>query len=375
MGRGRTGIDGFAEELAMQARYVASRSPPYQRALTVLPEVLAGPPGRFVAAAWAHRRFFAWYERPLLLLAAIRADARAEGPTHPLHAAFAAEPPDPEAVTVPALAAALDGSRERIFDVLGRRDVQTNETSRAVAWLWPAALAGAGGGARPIALADVGASAGLNLVADRLSAPWTFEDGAPVEVARDVRAVARLGLDPAPLDAANEADAEWLRACVWPGETERAARLEAALAAFREARPRPDAPVLVPIAARSVPDRLALLSAAESGVLVLAYQTVTRDFLAPDEREEYEAGMRAWLATHPVGHALWVELEGAPDAGREPATAAAIIAHVRSDGAGIRTLELARCGFHPARLVRKPGAESELRRLLAASAPAVAQAP
>jgi len=373
MGAGRTGIDGLAEELARQARHVAGRSPPYERALALLPAVLAGPAGRLVAAAWEHRRFHGWYDRPLLLLAALRADARAEGPSHPLHAAFAAEPPDPHAVTGAALAAALDGARERVFRLLAHRSVQTNETSRAVAWLWPAALAGATGGARPIALADVGASAGLNLVADALPAPWTFEDGAPVEVARGIHAVARLGLDEAPLDAANDADAEWLRACVWPGETERAARLEAALAAFRAARPRPDAPVLVPIAARSVPARLDVLSAADRGVLVLAYQSVLRDYLAPDEREEYETGMRAWLATHPAGRALWVELEGDPGGDPDPARAAALVAHVRADG-GLRSIELARCGFHPGRLARVKGADEELRRLLTVTEPAAARA-
>ena len=58
--------------------------------------------------------------------------------------------------------------------------MKTNETSRALAWLWPASLAGGG---RRIALADVGASAGLNLVADALPNPWTTEDGSPLEVA------------------------------------------------------------------------------------------------------------------------------------------------------------------------------------------------
>ena len=37
------------------------------------------------------------------------------------------------------------------------------------------------------------------------------------------------------------------------------------------------------------------------GALVLAYQTVMRDYLAPAERAEYEAGMRDWLAAQPAG--------------------------------------------------------------------------
>jgi hypothetical protein len=359
------GIDGLEEEVARLRGAVEGRSPPYRRALELLPDVLAGREGRFVAAAWGERRFFAWYERSLLLLAAVRDDVLAEGASHPLWRAFGPEA-RAGAVTADALRAALGGGRDRVHDALARRGVQTNETSRAIAWLWPAALAGASGGGRPIALADVGASAGLNLVADALPAIWSDADGAPIEVARDVRAVARLGLDPAPLDALGEEDARWLRACVWPGEREREARLLAALEAFRAARVRPDAPVLVPIAAPNVPSRLDLLSAADPGALVIATQTVVRDYLDPADRAEYERGMRDWLATHPAGGALWVELEAADPDARE----AALVAHVRAPAGGLRALELGRTGMHPVRIRRDTGAEAELRTLLARDAPA-----
>lgn len=358
---GRVGVAGLAEELGRLREAVNGRSPPYERALALLPAVLAGAPGQFVEAAWEHRRFFAWYDRPLLLLAALRHDALATGPSHPLHAGFAAPEPKPDAVDEPRLAAALDGTREEVFATLARRTVQTNDTSRAVAWLWPAALAGASGGAREIALADVGASAGLNLVADALPPIWYEQDGTPLEVARDVRAVARLGLDRSPIDALRDDDARWLRACIWPSEREREERLEAALAAFRTARVRPDAPVLVPIAAANVPARLDLLSASGAGTLVIAYQTVVRDYLAPVERGEYEQGMRDWLATRTSGQALWMQLEPEP-LGGEPA--GALVAHVRAPGGGLRSIELARCGLHPRRLDVRAGAADELRALL-----------
>lgn len=359
------GIEGLADELRRGRAAVDGRSAPYARALELLPGVLDGAEGRFLAAAWGERRFFAWYERPLLLLAALRNDALAEGASHPLWAAFGPDA-DAAAVRPDALRAALGGGRERVWDVLARRRVQTNDTSRAIAWLWPAALAGASGGARHVAIADVGASAGLNLVADALPAIWTDAAGAPVEVARDVRAVARLGLDPEPLDALREEDARWLRACVWPGEAYREARLAAAIDAFRAARTRPDAPVLVPIAAPSVPARLDLLSAAEPSALVLAVQTVLRDYLAPADRAEYERGMGAWLATHPPGDALWVELEAADEDARE----AAIVVHVRAPGGALRSVELGRSGMHPVRIRRDAAAEAELRALLARDAPA-----
>jgi hypothetical protein len=370
MAEARFGIHGLENDLARQRERMAERSPPYARALELLPDVLVGPPGRFVAAAWEHRQFFAWYDRPLLLLAALRHDALAEGPSHPLWAGFGAADPSADEVTAERLAEVLDGSRERVFDSLAHRGVQTNETSRAVAWLWPAALAGASRSRRPIALADVGASAGLNLVADDLPGVWTDEGGAPLQVATRVRAVTRVGLDPAPLDALAEEDALWLRACVWPGERDREERLLAAIDAFRAARIRPDAPILLPISATNVPGRLDLLSAAEPGKLVIAYQTIVRDYLDPADRDDYQDGMRAWLATHPPGEALWVELETLPEGSDPPAS---IVAHVRASGGELRSIELGRCGYHPRRIHRTPGGEAELRALLAHEARAQAR--
>ena len=272
----RAALNGFDDDVVRWREIVRARSAPYDRALALLPEVLDGPAGRYVAAAWEHRRFHAYYDRPLLLLSALRLDALVEGPGHPLHEAFG-PPARAEAVTEDRLAAGLDGSRDLVFDTLANRGVQTNETSRAIAWLWPAALMGFSHGARPVALADIGASAGLNLVADGLPSIWKDENGEPIEVAQGVGAVARLGLDPAPLDAMRDEDATWLRACVWPGEAGREERLALSLAAFRAARTRRDAPVLVHIAARNVPARLGLLSAADVGTTVLAYQSVMRD--------------------------------------------------------------------------------------------------
>jgi hypothetical protein len=363
---------GLEEDLARQREVVRGRSPPYERALRLLPGVLAGRAGRFVEAAWEHRRFFAWYDRPLLLLAALRNDALADGPDHPLHGGFAARDADAATVTDAALAAALDGSRERVFDALAHRRVQTNETSRAIAWLWPAGLAGAGDDHRPLALADLGASAGLNLVADALPPVWVASDGGPLELARDVRPVTRLGLDPAPLDVFRAADARWLRACVWPGERAREERLEAALAAFHAARVRPDAPVIVPVGAESIPARLDLLSGAEMHALVLAYQTVVRDFLEPGERAAYEAGMRGWLAAHPPGRAVWVELEPVPEG--VPGPLGALVAHVRAPWGELRDLELARCTLHPLRLDVRRHEVEELRVHLVGEAHAGARA-
>ena len=377
------GVEGIEAELAVQRAVVAGRSAPYARALDLRPAGLEGPQRRYVAAAWEHRRFVSGGERPLLLLAALRHDALAEGPSHPLFTAFAAGDPDPDAVTEERLRAALHPSRDRVFDALAARSARTSEASTALAWLWPAALAGASGGGRAVALAEVGAGAGLDLVADALPPPWTDEGGVPLEVAAGVRTVSRVGLDPSPLDPLHPEDGLWLRACVWPGEREREERLAAATEAFRAARIRPDAPVLVPVAAANVPQRLDLLSAAEPDVLVLAYQALARDRLEPEEREVYEGGMRAWLGTHPPGQALWIELEPpAPpaDAARDQdllldgARDVLLVAHVRAPLGDLRTVELGRCGVASSQLARDRGAEAELRAILRREAHATARA-
>ena len=348
----RSGIDGFEADLAEQRRYLAVRVPAYEQVLARVQEAIGGDPegdvARRLTKAWARRSFHAVYDRPLLLLASIRFDALAEGPGHPLWRAVAASDPDPAAAPAEAVAAALDRApaRARLWHALTRRHVQTNEVSRAVAWLWPAALLAAG---RPLALCDLGASAGLNLVADQLDLAWSLPDGGPLPVARGPRVVRRLGLDLRPLDPSREEDAAWLRACVWPGQHTRLARLDAAILAFRAARTLPAPPVLEQVEASDMPARLAELAlagepAAPDAPLWLAYQSSMREYLGPS-REPYLEGMRRWLERMPIGRAVWIELEE-PAAGASKERPAALIAHARRRG-GLLEQVIARCDFHP----------------------------
>src|SRR5262249_17917051 len=142
------------------------------------------------------------------------------------------------AVTEPAVRSALDASRTGLWTALALRRVQTNDTSRGLAWLWPAEIAGASDRARPVVLVDVGCSAGLNLIADALPNICTTATGQPLKVARLPKVIGRFGLDERPIDLTRAEEARWLRACVWPGETDRLERLGLAMAAFRAARDR-----------------------------------------------------------------------------------------------------------------------------------------
>lgn len=341
-------IEGLLDDLASQRDYVATRAPAYARILALLPEAL---PMDRLAEVWAERSFGAWYERPLLLLAALRADALAEGPAHPLFAAMGTDP-ELAVITSETVAAALTPDRP-LWESLRRRHVQTNETTRAVAWLWPAHILADVDPRARLQLFDVGTSAGLNLVADALPRVWTRPGGEPLQVDPLPEITLRRGYDLRPLDVTDEDSARWLRACVWPGQASRQRRLEGAIRAWRASDPRPE---LVVASAGEVP---ALLPTdAPPHTRMLAFQTVMRDYLPADERHRYEEGMRAWIAGHARGAALWVELE-VTEAAREGGPPAAITIHLSGE-----TLHLAHCDPHPSVIEPDHEAVGALRDLL-----------
>jgi hypothetical protein len=267
-----------------------------------------------------------------------------EGPSHPLHAAVVREPPAPEAVTPAAMASALAPGRHRLFAALSERLVQTNETSRAVAWMWVAHLIESADPGRPCALVDLGASAGLNLVADALPSPWVDQHDSPIPTHPLPPVAGRLGVDRHPLDARDPDTRAWLRACVWPGDTARVARLEAAFAALEAA----EADRAVTLVAADLGDAPARLSALDPSLRVLATQMIVRDYVPAPARDRYRAGMRAWLAARPPATAVWVELE--PGGSADPDRLVALTAHLRVRSGALRTFELARTHPHPRRL-------------------------
>ena len=280
----RRGLDAFHEDADAWRAAVGARAPVYDRLLAAAAGIFDQPAGGLeesararVEAAWRERRLSAGYDRPLLLMAALRAEALRAGPRHPLYEAIAATDVRPEAATREALATALADAPPRLYAELATRRVQTNETSRAVAWLWPAALAGCADGKRPLALFDVGCSAGLNLCAERLPAPWRDPAGAPIAVAAAANIVARHGFDVQPLDVGRDDDLNWLRACIWPGENARLERLAAAVEAFRQP-PRDHAAALEIADCPTTPGASTLAQAAAPDTLLLAYHTVVRDY-------------------------------------------------------------------------------------------------
>ncbi len=366
----RRGTDGLREDLARQLTLMAHRSTPYRRLVPQIVQLIDDPQhGPAVLAsmqrAWRNREFRAFYERPLLLFAAMRSDALGDGASHPLHAALRDSTPDADAITEASVRSALDASRTGLWTTLGLRRVQTNDTSRGLAWLWPAAIAGCSDGARPLLLVDVGCSAGLNLTADALPHLWTKASGGPLGMVVRPQVVGRFGLDERPLDVSRADDARWLHACVWPGETQRLKRLDAAIAAFRAAGDRRER---VDVARRHAAATPSLVRTATAGVpdntLVIVYQTMMSGYLDAESRRSFEDGLHHLVVSSAPGSVLWVDLDvTGPSTSPRPAE---LWVHARSGEQRVSFL-IGTMGYHPSEIGVRDDAVRDLAALLRSS--------
>jgi len=213
----------------------AQTSPLYERVAVALSE--SDEALRAIEAAPARRR------HPTVILAALH-DLALAGRAPALAAAYAAADGDAAA------SAAIDtllAMTDSVVAIAVARQTQTNETGRC-AVLYPAiAEAARRVGANAVGLIDVGCSAGLNLNVDRVGITYgngqsLGDPSSPVQLSSSIvgdrpiptraipEVVARVGVDLDPVDVTDAEDARWLRACLWPDQPERAARLEAEMA-------------------------------------------------------------------------------------------------------------------------------------------------
>jgi hypothetical protein len=226
----------------------------------------------------------------------------------------------------------IDVCRSRRADVarlLATRHVQTNECGRS-AVIGPGLtwLARRFGG--PLALVDVGASAGLNLVCDRYRLDYgphgaTGPPSSPVVVRCDVvggeppvaptlpELAARVGVDRSPVELGDPDDARWLLACVWPDT----GRLERTAAAIRLAQA--DPPRLV--AGDAVATVARVVAALPAGTSAVVVTTWAFAYLSVDERAEFvgelaEVSRRrrvAWLSAEGPGTVELLAQQATPD--------------------------------------------------------------
>jgi hypothetical protein len=200
-------------------------------------------------------------------------------------------------------------SRAELEEVMRTRRVQTNEPARC-AVLLPALSQLP----QPLALIEVGASAGLTLLFDRYSydyaghrvtggdprAPVLYcQPRGPVPIPSRIPAITwRAGLDLNPLRVTDDDDVRWLSCLVWPEESERAERLAAAIAVARRDPPavhRGDLATGLP----------ALAAAAPPGVTLVVYHTSVLYQVPPQGRERFAASVRdlgaSWLSAEGPG--------------------------------------------------------------------------
>jgi hypothetical protein len=223
------------------ARTTASRAPLYARMATGIAndEPLAG---LLLHAPAAQRQ-------PVLLFACIH-DLLLSGVDGDLARYYPNLTASPDSGDpLPALRGFCARHEAELTQRLRSRSTQTNEIGRCALLLPAFGLLAAEVG--PLAHLDVGASAGLNLLLDRYR--YRYEPGGSVGPESTVELVCgtrgavpvpaaipeigeRIGIDRSPVDVHDPAEARWLEACVWPDQTDRFARLRAALAmAEREA--------------------------------------------------------------------------------------------------------------------------------------------
>ncbi len=286
---------------------------------------------------------------PVKLLAAVHQVVRAE-PELPLAIAYR-DGTDPW----PAFRSLLEDRFDELAANLQVRAIQTNEVGRtAVVACALEVLRRIDD--RPVALIEIGASAGLNLAIDRYRLDWGHGDAigpadspvhvcceplgdlAPPRPRRDLQLASRVGLDREPIDLADPEARGWLEACLWPNDDARSTRLAAAIDLAMASPPpvlRGDAIALLP----------GLLDALPPDVLPVVVSTWVLAYLTPNERRRLGSQLAA--AGRPVaiitgeypGVAPWV-----PEPARPPSRAdhgASLLGLARWHGSSVEATALA----------------------------------
>lgn len=138
--------------------------------------------------------------------------------------------------------------RAPIQHLIETRVTNTNEIGRS-ALLHPGFRAVSLDASAPLSLIEIGPSAGLNMIWDSYGVRYvrdgatvaSINDGAPLVMQCELRGHrlphtgpapaigSRVGLELNPVDLANPDDRDWLRALIWPDQSARLKRMDAAI--------------------------------------------------------------------------------------------------------------------------------------------------
>lgn len=210
----------------------------------------------------------------------------------------------------------LDDHWAEVEHVILTRTTQTNEPGRcAVVAPVLASLP------QPVALLELGTSAGLCLLPDRYSysydggarAPSAAGPGAPAFPCRQegtppgdpatLEVVARHGLDLNPLDPADPDTQRWLRALIWPGEEDREQRLAAALRIAAEDPPPLSQADLTQNPSAVITAAVDALHERAPGATPVIIHSAFLAYLSRDDRQAVVDAIRA-------SGARWISFEG-----------------------------------------------------------------
>ncbi|MEQ8858075.1 MAG: DUF2332 domain-containing protein [Pseudomonadales bacterium] len=202
--------------------------------------------------------------------------------------------------------------RSRIIEQLETRLTQTNVIQRC-ACLLPAFVQVQRETARPLALLEVGPSAGLNLNWDRYRyryvdgserevAAWG-DVGSPVSMTSELRGgrlppldpavfvTSRTGIDIHPIDIDDEDQVRWLQALIWPEHVERHGRLLAAVRLAREHRP-------ALLRGDAVTEAAGLLTAVPPDAAVVVFATFVLYQMTREQRRALLQSVAAFARDH-----------------------------------------------------------------------------
>ena len=211
--------------------------------------------------------------------------------------------------------------RDRIVELISTRLTQTNVVRRCTCLL-PAFSMVCRETTSPLALIDLGASAGLNLNFDRYAYSYKRDgreilrwglDGAQIRLEAELRGngelspipsgipvASRDGIDLDPVDIANPDQLLWLRALIWPEHVERHQQLIHAATEFKDSDIRMhagDATRVLPALIESIPPEHALV----------VYSTIALYQFPPESRQRITDALAAASAERPVWQ---IALEG-----------------------------------------------------------------
>ena len=176
-------------------------------------------------------------------------------------------------------------NRDAILEVIESRATQTNEPRRSAVLLPLFRRV-----PEPLAIVEVGTSAGLNLLFDRYAYDYDgvrLGEGTPLLACssflvpdRFPAVASRVGIDREPVDICDDDAVAWLRACVFADQRDRVERLEQAVAVARRDPP----PIVTGDVLAALPDVVADIP---TNAHMVVFHTWTVTYFLRDERVRF----------------------------------------------------------------------------------------